>query len=562
MADQPDHVILYDTTLRDGTQGEDTQMSVRDKLQVAELLDELGIAYIEGGWPGSNPRDEAFFAEAKQLNLRTSKLAAFGATRRAGVRCEEDPSLQALIRSEVPVLTIFGKAWDFQATAALRISPEENLELIRDTIQYLKRYANEVIFDAEHFFDGYKADAGYAINALRAAREGGADFLALCDTNGGSLPDEIEAAVCHAATLETPIGIHCHNDAELAVANTLAAVRAGAIMVQGTVNGYGERCGNANLISIIPGLQLKMGVRCVTDAQLGRLRMVARTVDEIANRTPIASQPYVGRSAFAHKGGVHVDAVKKNSKTYEHIEPEKVGNKRRILLSDLSGKANIELKAKELGLELDPKAPETRKILDHLKDLENRGYQFESAGASFKLVIEEAIGKRPHYFDLRDLQVRVGFGDKHPETTEGETSVHIEISVNGEIAFTTATGNGPVHAMDKALRSLLEKFYPELDDMRLVDYKVRVLTSADGTGSVVRVLIQSADHDETWGTVGVSPNIIHASWDALLDAISYKLMKSDLKAFVPRSRRETARESVRSRSMPPQAPPPPLGRPD
>lgn len=567
MAKQAPNVTLYDTTLRDGTQGEDTQISVRDKLQATELLDELGVSYIEGGWPGSNPRDESYFADAKKLSLKNAKLTAFGATRRAGLKCADDPSLQALIRSEVPVLTIFGKCWGFQAREALRITEEENLELIGDTVAFLKGYADEVIFDAEHFFDGYAEDAGYAMKALRAAESGGADCLALCDTNGGTLPDDLEAAVTHVvAQMQRPIGIHTHNDSELAVANALAAVRAGASMVQGTVNGYGERCGNANLISIIPALKLKMGIACVTDGQLARLRMVARTIDELANRTPIASQAYVGRSAFAHKGGVHVDAVKKNPRTYEHIEPEKVGNVRRILLSDLSGKANIELKARELGVDLDAKSPETKRILEQLKSLENRGYQFESAGASFKLVVERAVGTRPEFFKLRDLQVHVGFGDKHPETQDGETSVHIEIAVGEQIAFTTAIGNGPVHAMDKALRSLLDKFYPELDGMRLVDYKVRVLTSGDGTGSVVRVLIQSADQNEVWGTVGVSPNIIHASWDALLDAVTYKLMKAGQQQPCapeveraatddasekkkPRGRRLTARETLRSRGL-------------
>lgn len=528
-------VTLYDTTLRDGTQGEDTQLSVQDKLQVAALLDDLGIAYIEGGWPGSNPRDEAFFVEARKLPLGRARLTAFGATRRAGVRCEDDESLQALIRSQVPVLTIFGKSWRFQATEALRIDPQENLELIADTVRYLRRYTDQVIFDAEHFFDGYADDPAYALAALHAAQEGGAGYLVLCDTNGGSLPEFVASAVAQVkAEMSAPLGIHTHNDAELAVANSLAGVRAGATMVQGTINGYGERCGNANLVSIIPALVLKMGVPCVGPDQLSALRRVARTVDEISNRAPLGSQPYVGRSAFAHKGGMHVDAVKKNARTYEHIDPALVGNQRRILLSDLSGKANIHLKAKELGVELDPKAPETKRILARLKSLENRGYQFESAGASFRLVVEEALGRRPEFFNLRDLQVRVGFGEKHPEAEDGETSVHIEIAVGEDIAFTTATGNGPVHAMDRALRRLLNKFYPQLDEMRLVDYKVRVMASGDGTGSVVRVLISSSDADEVWTSVGVSPNVIHASWEALVDALSYKLLKAGVRALVQR----------------------------
>src|SRR4051794_6885980 len=353
------NVVLYDTSLRDGTQGEGIQLSVADKLIIAQLIDGMGISYIEGGWPGSNPRDEAFFEEARKLKLKNAKLTAFGSTRRAGINCEQDANLASLLRAEVPCLTIFGKCWRFQALEALRISAEENLELIADSVRYLKQHADEVVFDAEHFFDGYKDDPAYALSCLRAAAESGADYLALCDTNGGALPTEIEAAVVDALrSVKRPIGIHTHNDSELAVANTLAAVRVGATMVQGTINGSGERCGNANLVSIIPALALKMNIPCVTPEQLKQLRHVARTVDEISNRTPWTSQPYVGQSAFAHKGGMHVDAVKKNSKTYEHVEPELVGNHRRILLSDLSGRSNVELKAKELGLDLDPKSPE------------------------------------------------------------------------------------------------------------------------------------------------------------------------------------------------------------
>jgi 2-isopropylmalate synthase len=533
-------VVLYDTSLRDGTQGEDVQLSVADKLTIAQLIDELGVSYIEGGWPGSNPRDQAFFDEARGLKLRHARLTAFGATRRSGIRCEQDSNLQALLGAEVPCLTIFGKAWRFQALEVLRVSPEENLELIEDSVRYLKSHVAEVVFDAEHFFDGYKDDPSYALDALRAAARGGADYLTLCDTNGGLLPHEIEAAVAHALR-ELPgarFGIHTHNDGECAVANSLAAVRAGATMVQGTLNGYGERCGNANLVSIIPALKLKLGIDCVTGEQLARLRHVARMFDEISNRTPWASQPYVGRSAFAHKGGVHVDAVKKNSRSYEHIEPELVGNRRRILLSDLSGRANVELKAKELGIELDPKAPELRRILDKLKQLEADGYQFESAGASFKLLLLQSLGKLPEHFALRDLEVQIAFGeDGRRESTPSEsdsdvTRVRIEIGVGGEVAYSSARGAGPVHAMDIALRSVIDRFYPQLAAVRLVDYKVRVLTSADGTGSVVRVLIQSSDGSEVWGTVGVSPNIIHASWNALVDALVYKLVKDGVEPYV------------------------------
>jgi len=543
-------VVLYDTTLRDGTQGEDVQLSVQDKLIIAQSLDDFGFAYIEGGWPGSNPRDEAFFEAARGLKLKTAKLTAFGATRRAGITCEQDANLAALLRSEVPCLTIFGKCWRFQAIEALRITPEQNLELIEDSVRFLKARVAEVCFDAEHFFDGYKDDPEYALAALAAAVSGGADWLALCDTNGGSLPHEIAAAVTAAAArVQCKIGIHTHNDSELAVANALAAVAAGASMVQGTVNGIGERCGNANLISIIPALQLKMGHECVSAEQLAHLKQLARSVDELVNRAPWAAQPYVGRSAFAHKGGVHVDAVKKNSRTYEHIEPELVGNHRRILLSDLSGRANVELKAKELGIELDPRSPAAAKILAELKQLEADGYQFESAGASFKLFMLQALGTRPRYFTLRDLEVQVGFREDGDEK-EDATRVRIELGIGDEVAYTSARGDGPVHAMDVGLRSLVDRFYPQLQSVHLVDYKVRVLASNDGTGSVVRVLIQSSDGDEVWGTVGVSPNIIHASWTAMVHALEYKLVKDGVEPFVASEERLTRTAS--SRPSPPR----------
>jgi 2-isopropylmalate synthase len=525
-------VVIYDTTLRDGTQGEGIQLSVADKLTISQLLDTLGISYIEGGYPGSNPRDQSFFEEARKLKLSQAKLVAFGATRRSGIRCEQDSGLQALLQTGVACLTIFGKCWRFQAIEALRISPEENLELIEDSVRYLKAEVPEVIFDAEHFFDGYRDDPEYALSCLQAAARGGADYLALCDTNGGSLTHEVEAAV--AATLartQKPIGIHTHNDSELAVANTLAAVRAGASMVQGTINGYGERCGNANLVSIIPALCLKLGLPSVSTEQLRTLRNVARTVDEISNRMPWNAQPYVGQSAFAHKGGMHVDAINKNSRTYEHIDPELVGNHRRILLSDLSGRTNVELKAKELGVELDPKSPEARTILERVKHLEADGYQFESAGAAFKLFVMESLGPRPAYFTLRDLEVQVAFGERVSEGQGAQTRVRIEIGVGEEVAYTSARGDGPVHAMDVGLRSLITRFYPALESVRLVDYKVRVLSSGDGTGSVVRVLVQSSDGEETWGTVGVSPNIIQASWAAMVDALAYKLIKDGVEPF-------------------------------
>jgi 2-isopropylmalate synthase len=567
-------VVLYDTTLRDGTQGESVQLSVADKLTIAQALDELGMSYIEGGWPGSNPRDEAFFEAARKLRLTNAKITAFGSTRRSGITCEQDSNLQALLRSGTACLTIFGKCWGFQASTALRISTQENIDLIGDSVRYLKARVGEVVFDGEHFFDGYRDDPDYALACLQAAADGGADYLVLCDTNGGTLPHDVESAVATVvARLGTsrvsepgtdarsdggqvvagvPCGIHTHNDSELAVANTLAAVRAGARMVQGTVNGYGERCGNANLISIIPVLQLKLGRACVSAEQLKQLRHVARTVDEVSNKTPWTAQPFVGQSAFAHKGGVHVDAVKKDSRTYEHIDPELVGNHRRILLSDLSGRANLELKAKELGLALDPKAPHTKVILDKLKQLEADGYQFESAGASFKLFVMQCLGQRPEYFTLRDLEVTIAFGDESQNGTQNGTDdatrVRIEIGVGGEVAYTSARGAGPVHAMDLGLRSLIDRFYPQLSSVRLVDYKVRVLASGDGTGSVVRVLLQSTDGEESWGTVGVSPNIIHASWSAMVDSLVYKLVKDGIEPFA-------ADELRASRPAPARVPP-------
>ncbi len=554
-------VIIYDTSLRDGTQGEGVQMSVADKLAIARMLADLGVGYIEGGWPGSNPRDEQFFLEAKQLKLGKTKLTAFGSTRRAGVPCENDASIQALLAAETPAVTIFGKSWKFQATAALRISPEANLDLIEDSVRYLKARVGEVLFDAEHFFDGYADDQDYALAALAAAERGGADYLVLCDTNGGSLPNFITSAVADVASrFKTPIGIHVHNDGELAVANSLAAVVAGAKMVQGTINGTGERCGNANLISIIPALALKMNIDCIPRENLKSLTRLSHTVDELSNRTPWAAQPYVGMSAFAHKGGVHVDAIKKDARTYEHIEPELVGNARRILVSDLSGKANIELKAQQFGLDLN-NTSQTREILKRLKDLENKGYQFEGAEASFKLVIDEAMGRRPKYFTLRELEVVIGLhgdpdadaGEAERGAEQAETTAHIAVDVGGVIANVNVAGEGPVHAMDTGLRHLIDKFYPSLKAVKLVDYKVRVMSSGDGTESVVRVLVQSTDGEETWGTVGVSPNIIQASWQALVDALDYKLVKDNVEPHLPTANARVVAPRKRISDRPPVA---------
>jgi 2-isopropylmalate synthase len=528
-------VALYETILRDGMQAEGMHLSVSDKIEITRLLDDLGVAYIEGGWPGSNPRDVAYFERVKSLHLGVSRIAAFGATRRAGSRCDDDPSIQSMLRSDTPVITVFGKAWRFQAESALQISPEENLALIEDSIRYLVSRVDEVIFDAEHFFDGYREASDYAMAALEAAVAGGAHHLVLCDTNGGTLTNDLQAIVkAVAAKVDTPLGIHTHNDSDLAVANSIVAVAAGATMVQGTINGYGERCGNANLVSVIPALELKMERPCLPQGKLSMLAQVAHTVDEIVNRPPFAAQPYVGQSAFAHKGGVHANAVMKDSRTYEHIEPELVGNRNRILVSDLSGKSSVCMKAKELGFNLDQDEPAIGKVLERLKYLENRGYQFEGADASFKLMIDEATGTRPKYFKLHDLDVRIDISngrDDRDRALDCKAAARIKVEVGGVVAEARDTGEGPVHAIDKTLRKLIDKFYPSLKDVRLIDYKVRVLTIGQGTSSVVRVLIRSGDGNETWDTVGVSENIIEASWHGMVDALEYQLIRDHVEPY-------------------------------
>jgi len=528
-------ILVYETTLRDGMQGEGMFLSVQDKLVVTRVLDDLGVAYIEGGWPGSNPRDEGYFTEARRLKLQNARLAAFGATRRLSSTCDSDPNIQALLRAETPVVTLVGKACRFQVTQALGIEPQENLEIVADSIRYLKTRVDEVIFDAEHFFDGYADNPEYSLSVLAAAAEAGADYLVLCDTKGGAMTDDLQRAVLAVrAAFDRPLGIHTHNDADLAVANSIAAVTAGAVMVQGTVNGYGERCGNANLISVIAGLELKKGQRCLPEGKLSKLTHASRTLDEILNLTPKHNQAYVGSSAFAHKGGIHANAVMKDPRTYEHIEPETVGNHNRILVSDLSGKASVVMKARQFGVELAQDDPAIPVILEQLKRLENQGYQFEAADASFKLLVDGAKGRRPSYFVLHDIDV-------HVEMSDGTLDVHafdcvsrarIKLEIGGVVAETKAEGDGPVHAIDKALRNLIDKFYPSLKKVELLDYRVRVLSSAEGTGSVVRVLIRSGDDVESWGTVGVSPNIIEASWRAMVDALEYQLVRDQVEAYV------------------------------
>lgn len=516
-------VRLYDTTLRDGTQAEDISFLVADKVRIAQLLDDLGIHYIEGGWPGSNPKDIAFFKDIKKISLKQAKIAAFGSTRRAKSTPAEDNNIRTLIQAEPDTVTIFGKTWDFHVREALRISLEQNLELINDSLAYLKEHVAEVVYDAEHFFDGYKANPNYAIKTLQAAEQAGVDCIALCDTNGGTMPFEVGRIIDEVKKhIKTPLGIHAHNDSECAVANSLVAVEHGAVQVQGTINGFGERCGNANLCSIAPALNLKMGLPCMSESQLHSLRVVSRTVYELANLVPNKHQPYVGNSAFAHKGGVHVSAIQRHPETYEHIRPEKVGNVTRILVSDLSGRSNILAKAEEFNINLDSKDPVTQEILEKIKNLENQGFQFEGAEASFELMMRRALGTLKHYFSVIGFRV---IDTKNHSDDKPLSEATIKVKVGGRIEHTAAEGSGPVNALDNALRKALESFYPTLKEMKLFDYKVRVLPAGKGTASVTRVLIESGDKTGRWGTVGVSDNIIDASYQALVDAFQYKLLR-------------------------------------
>jgi 2-isopropylmalate synthase len=514
---------LYDTTLRDGTQAEDVSFLVADKIRIAQKLDELGIDYIEGGWPGSNPKDIAFFKDVRKIKLSHAKIAAFGSTRRAKVTPDKDNNIRTLVQAEPDTVTIFGKTWDFHVREALRISLEENLELINDSLAYLKQHVGEVVYDAEHFFDGYKANPEYALKTLEAAAQANVDCIVLCDTNGGSMPFEVaEIVKVVKKRIKTPLGIHTHNDGECAVANSLVAVENGVVHVQGTINGFGERCGNANLCSIIPALRLKMGRECVSDEQLRNLRQVSRTIYELANLVPNKHQAYVGNSAFAHKGGVHVSAIQRHPETYEHIRPEKVGNVTRVLVSDLSGRSNILVKAEEFNVNLDSKDPVALEILEKIKELENQGFQFEGAEASFELLMRRALGTLRSFFSVIGFRV---IDTKRHEDDMPSSEATVQVKVGGRIEHTAAEGNGPVNALDNALRKALEQFYPHLKEMKLYDYKVRVLPAGKGTASMTRVLIESGDKSGRWGTVGVSDNIIDASYQALVDAIQYKLLR-------------------------------------
>jgi 2-isopropylmalate synthase len=515
-------VYLYDTTLRDGTQAEEISLSVMDKIAITEKLDDFGIHFIEGGYPGSNPKDKEFFEYAKRLPLKNAKMCAFGMTRRVGKKVEEDANMRALLSAETPVITVVGKSWDFHVTEALRTTLDENVRAVRETIEFLKKRAEQVMFDAEHFFDGYKRNPKYAMKVLAAAADGGADWLVLCDTNGGTLPSDVGRIVREVRkATHIPIGIHTHNDSEMAVATSLAAIENGATQVQGTINGYGERCGNANLCSVIPCLELKLGRAVLPEGQLKKISELSGYVAEIANVGKRLHQPFVGNAAFAHKGGMHVSAIRRHPGTYEHIDPEFVGNHRRVLISDLSGRSNILSKVQEKGLRFKAGDPAAESVLDQIKDLEHKGYQFEGAEASFELLVLKATGQHEKFFELKGFRV---IDEKRTEKQHPIAEATIMVEVEGRVEHTAALGNGPVNAMDNALRKALEKFYPELTEMKLLDYKVRVI-NAGGTGSSVRVLIQSGDKDSTWGTVGVSHNIIEASWQALVDSIRYKLWR-------------------------------------
>ncbi|MDR3566469.1 MAG: citramalate synthase [Syntrophobacteraceae bacterium] len=522
-------VKIYDTTLRDGTQAEDFAFSVEDKVRIALKLDDLGIHYIEGGWPGSNPKDVGFFREIGNYQLKQARIAAFGSTIHPSSTASSDLNIKALLDANTELVTIFGKSWTVHVKDALHTTPERNLQIISESIDYLRQKGKTVFYDAEHFFDGYKDDAEYALATLGRAIDAGAECVILCDTNGGSLPSHILRTIKRVKENfpDIQFGIHAHNDSELAVANSLTAVEMGATQVQGTINGMGERCGNADLCSIMANLCLKLGCACLTDENLKKLRQVSRLVLELANVTPDRYQPFVGRSAFTHKGGVHISAVAKNPKTYEHIDPAVVGNSRRFLISDLSGRATIKQKAEEFGLELSKSDPVAMQVLEEIKELENQGFQFEAAEASFELLLNKAMGKSKKYFELVGFRV---IDQKHSEDKEPVAEATIQIRVGGQLEHTAALGKGPVNALDKALRKSLEKFYPELKSVELSDYKVRVLPEKPGTGARVRVLIESTDGKDTWGTVGVSHDIIEASWQALADSYNFKMYKAEKSA--------------------------------
>jgi 2-isopropylmalate synthase len=515
-------ITLYDTTLRDGAQGEGIHFSLMDKLRVARRLADFGVHYIEGGWPGSNEKDLAFFQEAAKQSWGKTKIAAFGSTCKAGIQAADDPQVQLLLEAQTPVVTFFGKSWLLHVEKVLRTSAEENLRMIADTVDCLKKNQREVIYDAEHFFDGYKANPEYALQTLRVAAEAGADYLVLCDTNGGTMPHEIASITRLVSdSLKTKIGIHTHNDCGLGVANAVAAVLEGACQIQGTINGYGERTGNCNLTTVMPLLELKLGRSVLPEGRMSQLSELSCFVDEVANQNHDNRAPFVGISSFAHKGGMHVNAVNKTDVSYEHIEPGLVGNHQRILVGELSGRTNVMLKARELGITLDEKAPVTRDILEEIKRMEKEGYEFEAADASFELLVRRQLDGFASPFQLDEYHVSM-----RKSATQGSTQCEatVKILIDGEAIHTVADGDGPVNALDNSLRRALVLKYPDVARFHLIDYKVRIMDSSSGTAARTRVLITSSDGHQEWGTVGVSDNVIEASWLALCDSVQYYLM--------------------------------------
>jgi len=530
---QNPYVEIFDTTLRDGTQSEAISLSIQDKLLITQKLDEFAVDFIEGGWPGSNPKDEEYFEKAKKLVLNKSKLCAFGSTARDPQNVETDINLQKLLKSETPAISIFGKTWRLHSQKSLGLSDEANEDLIFKSVRFLKDNDRYVVYDAEHCFDGYKDDPAFAMKMLKAAEAGGADIIVLCDTNGGSLPEEVyELTKVMTENLSVPIGIHAHNDGEMAVANSLQAVLAGAVHVQGTINGFGERCGNANLCSIIPNLTLKMAKKTGPSQNMKKLTSLSRYVDELMNQAPNNRAAFVGKSAFTHKGGIHVSSILKDSRMYEHIDPSFVGNRQHVIISDLSGGSNIRYKAQEFGLQLEDDKEFSKKFVGQIKSLEYEGFQFDGAEASFELLLLAELHEYEPFFEVTYTKINVLFspeGHKYAEAV-------LKVKVGDEIEHTAADGNGPVNALDKALRKALFRFYPEIKDIHLIDYKVRVLNERNGTAAKVRVLVESGDGEKMWSTVGVSHDIIEASLQALNDSLNYKIL----------SRQRTEKQAIMS----------------